>query len=114
MQIIRMNLAMVLPQIKWLLLLLMPLAVLSTSCDPDRKRKCEWYLVPEPDHIDRVDEGMIPVCARNFTNYRQYCRLQATLKFTEEQYGRRFRFVDMEIDKTGTFPRRVVSIKYCE
>jgi len=85
-----------------------------SSCDPERKKKCEWYLVPEPDDLGKQDENMIPVCARNFVNNRQYCRLQASFDFTKENFERKFRFDDMKVDTRGTFPKTVLDIKYCD
>lgn len=86
---------------------------LFMGCDPERKKKCEWYLMPEPNLAGTTTEGYIPVCARNLENNKQYCRLQATLEFSKKYYNKRFKFVDMKIDESGRFPKTVQSIKTC-
>ncbi len=89
------------------------LVALATGCDPDHKKKCEWYLVPDKDRIGKVDKGMIPLCARNFVVNKQDCRLQSPLKFAEEHYQKKFRYVDMKVDGPG-LPRTVEKITHCE
>ena len=83
------------------------------GCDPDRKKKCEWYLMPDVDRVSTVDEGFIPVCARNFTNNKQDCRLQAPLEFAKKHYNKKFKYVDLDYEGTG-IPRTVEAIKHCE
>ena len=99
-----------------ILLLVIAAASLSVflGCDPERKKKCEWYLMPEPSLKGTTTEGYIPVCARNLTNNKQYCRLQASLDFSKKYYQKKFRFVDMKIDESGRFPKTVESIKTCD
>ncbi len=80
------------------------------SCDPSHKKKCEWYLMPEPTLIGTSSPGYIPVCARNLTIDKEYCRIEATLEFAKSVYGKKFRFDDMEIDKSGKFPKKVIAI----
>ena len=99
---------------KLLLCVLMTGAVFLLGCDPERKKKCEWYLMPEPSLQGTTDPGYIPVCARNLTNNMQYCRLQAKLDFAKKVYGKKFRYVDMVIDEKGRFPRKVTSIETCQ
>ncbi len=90
------------------------LALISlVSCDPEHKKKCEWYLMPDPDRIDKVQEGFIPVCARNFKTNKQDFRLQAPLDFARTAYNKKFRYIDMKIDGPG-IPRTIQSIKHCE
>ena len=85
------------------------------GCDPERKKKCEWFLEPEPELKGTVTKaGFIPVCARNFTNNKQYCRLQASMDFAKAVYGKKFKFVDMKIDSSGRFPKTVLDIKTCQ
>lgn len=97
------------------LLFTIPFALVTLfSCDPERKKECEWYLMPEPSLKSSVDPGFIPVCARNLTSNKQYCRLQAKIEFAKKFYGKKFRFVDMDIETSGRFPRKVLSIKTCE
>ena len=83
------------------------------ACDREHKKKCEWYLMPDQDRIGKVQEGFIPVCARNFVTNRQDCRLQAKLDFARNVYNKKFRYVDMKIDGPG-IPRTVQDIKHCE
>ena len=85
-----------------------------TSCDWNHEKKCEWYLMPDPDRIGKSHEGFIPVCARNLVINKENCYLQATLALTQENYGKKFRMVDVGIDRSGTFPRTVTSVKTCE
>lgn len=91
------------------------LMVIVTACDLTHQERCEWYLMPNPDPewIAKVDEGYIPVCARNLVINRENCDLQATLEFAEGNYGKKFRYVDIEIDTSGKFPRKVSGIAEC-
>lgn len=84
------------------------------GCDPERKKKCEWYLMPEPSLSGTTDPGYIPVCARNLTNNKQYCKLQAELEFSKRIYGKKFRYSEMKIDDVGRFPKKILSIEPCE
>jgi len=88
--------------------------LLLAGCDLNHERKCEWYLVPEPKNADKADAGYIPVCARNYTTNKQNCLLQAKFDFVKENFERKFRLVDMDVDEEGRFPRKVKSIKYCD
>lgn len=83
------------------------------SCDLDHKKKCEWKLIPDIDRKedDSIDEGYIPVCARNFITKKQDCRMQATLEYAQESYGKLFRYVDIKI-KSVALPRTVESINF--
>lgn len=86
---------------------------LLLSCDPEHKKKCEWYLMPDADRLGKVEEPFIPVCARNFKTLKQDCRLQAPLEFARNAYNKKFRYIDMKIDGPG-IPRTILSIKHCE
>ncbi len=83
------------------------------SCDPDRKRQCEWYLIPEPDYRHKVEDGFIPVCARNLQNNKQDCKLQTTLEYAKKMYEKKFRYIDLKVKNT-TFPRTIDSIRTCD
>jgi len=85
-----------------------------TGCDSERLKKCEWYLVPEPNDMDKADPGMVAICARNFVSNKQRCRLQATLALAEESFNKKVRFSELEIDRSGKFPRTITSVKYCQ
>lgn len=86
--------------------------IILLGCDPQRHKKCEWYLVPEPDHIELVAKGWVSLCARNYQNNKQRCFIQAKLDFAEKVYGKAFRFSDLELDKSN--PNKVISIKICD
>ncbi|NDE14803.1 hypothetical protein EBZ80_07730 [bacterium] len=85
------------------------------GCDLNHQWRCEWYLMPNPDQqwISKVDEGFIPVCARNLVINRENCDLQATLEMAESHYGKKFRYSDIELDTSGRFPRKVTGFKEC-
>ena len=82
-----------------------------TACDPDRHKKCEWYLVPEPDHRELVGKGWVSLCARNFTTNKQRCFLQSELDFAKKMYGQAFIFDTLETDKS--YPRKILNLKTC-
>ena len=44
---------------------------------------------------------------------KQDCRLQATLEYAEKVYGKKFRYVDMTVEK-ASLPRTVTKIKFCD
>lgn len=100
-------------KILYLFLLISCSLVIFVGCDPERRKQCEWYLVPDLDRKTTVDNGYIPVCARNYTSKKQDCRLQATLEFAQNAYNKKFRYVDMKIKSPG-IPRTVLDIKFCE
>jgi hypothetical protein len=83
------------------------------ACDPDGKKECQWVLEPEPTLKGTTDEGMIPVCARNRKSMKEDCRLQTTLEYAQQVYGRRFRYVDVRVESPG-LPRTVKAIKFCD
>ncbi len=89
--------------------------VSMAACDLNHQERCEWYLMPNPDPewIEKVDPGYIPVCARNLVINRENCDLQATLEFAETHYGKKMRYIDIEIDKTSRFPRKVTGLTEC-
>ena len=84
------------------------------ACDPDRLKKCEWYLVPEPDHKHLVSSDWVPLCARNYTTNKQKCYLKAKFDFAEQVYGKAFRYADMELDDSQGRPHRVLGIETCQ
>ena len=83
-----------------------------SACDPFRKEKCEWYLVPEPEHRHLVEKGWVSLCARNYELNKQKCYYTAKLKFAEKIYGQAFKMTSLKIED-GTFPRKVISIQAC-
>lgn len=95
------------------ILLFLVLSGLTMACDPHRMRKCEWYLVPEPDHRHLVEAGWVSLCARNYVSKKQRCYFRAPLQFAEDIYGKTFRMSDMEFERKPV-PRRVLSVKLCD
>lgn len=87
--------------------------ILLSACDREGKKQCAWVLEPEPKNIERVDEGMIPVCARNRTTMKQDCRLQSTLEYAQKVSNRKFRYVDLKVETYG-IPRTIKSIDFCD
>ncbi len=86
--------------------------VSAVACDPEHKKKCEWYLMPDPDSNSKVEEGYIPVCARNLVVNKEDCRLQAQLKYAKSVYGKKFKYSELSVEE-GRYPHKVVSIKSC-
>ena len=83
-----------------------------SGCDKERKSQCEWYLVPDESRIKDVKDGLIPVCARNYTSNKQDCRLQTTLDFAKSAYLKTFRYTDLKVKTYGN-PRTITEIKTC-
>ncbi len=86
---------------------------LTLACDPEHKKKCEWYLMPDTVRIGQVQEGFIPVCARNLVVNKEDCRLQSTLDFAKSAYNKKFRYSEMKV-KSLAIPRTIDAIKFCE
>ncbi|MBQ46267.1 MAG: hypothetical protein CMP10_02005 [Zetaproteobacteria bacterium] len=83
------------------------------GCDPERREKCEWYLMPDKERRGQTEENMIPVCARNLKSSKEDCRLQTTLKFAEHAWNRKFRYIDLKVESYGN-PRSISQIEFCE
>jgi hypothetical protein len=94
---------------------LMILSFLSimAGCDLYHKNKCEWYLVPEPKHVDRVEPGWVALCARNFEINKQRCNLKAPLAFSKKVFNKPFRYSSLKV-KPGRYPKEVESITLCQ
>ncbi|HYX34853.1 MAG TPA: hypothetical protein VE954_17280 [Oligoflexus sp.] len=97
----------------WLKLSCLALPLL-VGCDPYHKDKCEWYLVPEPEHIQLVDTGWVSLCARNYTINKERCYLKSTLDFAKELNGKLIRFSSLKVAETGPYPREILSVKTCK
>ena len=91
------------------------LLILSScnSCDPEGRKVCAWVLEPDPERMDKVQQGFVPVCARNRETNKEDCRLQATLDQAKEFEGKKFRYVDLLVESPA-LPRTIVSCKFCE
>ena len=83
------------------------------SCDWYHKDRCEWYLVPEPDHIEKVKPGWVSLCARNYEVNRQRCLLKAPLDFAKKVHKVPFRYSSMVV-LPGPYPKEVKSIEPCK
>jgi hypothetical protein len=86
-----------------------------TGCDPEHRKKCEWYLMPDPARREdpKIDSGMIPVCARNLVVNKEDCRFQANLELAQAAWNKKFRYVDVEVSSPA-LPRKISKITYCE
>lgn len=84
-----------------------------SSCDPDGKKDCVWVLEYEPSLKEKVQEGFVPLCARNRKTMKQDCRLQGTVDQLKEADGRFFRYSDLEV-KSPALPRTLVKIHFCK
>lgn len=98
--------------IRFSLFLCFTLMVQGLTCESDRKKECEWYLMPDIDRVGQADEGLIPVCARNFKSNKQDCRLQTTEKFAREHFNKPFRYTDLKVKNLG-IPRTIDTITFC-
>jgi len=87
---------------------------LLVGCDPYHKDKCEWYLVPEPEHIDLVEPGWVSLCARNYVINKERCYLKSTIEFAKEANGKLVRLSSLKIAETGLYPREILSVKTCK
>ncbi len=90
------------------------LGLSGVACDPFHKDKCEWFLVPEPKHINLVEPGWVSLCARNFVINKERCYLKATLEYAKAVNGKAFRLSTMKVKDSGLYPREVESIKACK
>ncbi len=95
-------------------LLVTGICLFVAACDPFHKDKCEWYLVPEPDHVQHVDPGWVALCARNYVVNKQRCYLKSTLKFAKAVQGKTIRLSSLNTDENGTYPREILSVKTCK
>ena len=91
------------------------LGLTQSACDPEHRKKCEWFLIPDTARKDdpKIDQGFIPVCARNLVVNKEDCRLQATPEFAKSAWNKKFRYTDLKTDGIK-LPQRVSQIDYCE
>lgn len=95
------------------LLILLGALTLTAGCDPEGRKNCDWVLEPEPKLIGTTTEGFIPVCARNRVTNKEDCRLQTTLDYAKDVYGRKFRYIDLRVESPG-LPRTISKITFCQ
>ena len=95
----------------WLLVIM---TMNLSGCDPEHRKKCEWYLMPDPARREdtKIESGMIPVCARNLVVNKEDCRFQAPFEFAQQAWNRKFRYVDIE--SGVALPRKITNINFCE
>ena len=83
-----------------------------SGCDPHRKSKCEWYLVPEPKHKHIVKPGWVSLCAKNYELGRQKCFFTAEYGVAENMLNKPFVYNEMEFENSE-FPKPIQAIKPC-
>ena len=59
-----------------------------------------------------VEEGYIPVCARNRTSMKQDCRLQIKPSEAKKFLSKKFRYDDLKVESPA-LPRTIKSVKFC-
>ncbi len=87
------------------------LGLALVACDPMRKKKCEWYLVPNPKANAVMEEGWVSLCVANFKLGRQRCYFTAKPEFVEKVNGVPFRYDSLRY--TDTFPKEIESLQTC-
>lgn len=97
---------------RWIIGSLLFLVPNLLACDPQRLKKCEWYLTPNPKANSLMKVGWVSLCVSNFTLGRQRCYFTAKPDFVEKLNARPFRYSTMEY--TDTFPREIKSITPCD
>ncbi|NRA66516.1 MAG: hypothetical protein HRU19_18655 [Pseudobacteriovorax sp.] len=83
-----------------------------TACDPERQKRCEWYLVPNPKANNLMEPGWVSLCAANFELGRQKCLFTAKPEFVERFNGVPFKLSEMEYHED--IPRKITSITVCD
>ena len=82
-----------------------------TGCDPLRLKKCEWYLIPNPEADKVTKEGWVSVCLANQKLKRQKCYYSALPELANRFNGVPFQYSEMEVRKT--FPKEITALKQC-
>ncbi len=83
-----------------------------TGCDPERKTKCEWYIVPNPEANEMMEPGWVSLCVANFKLGRQRCFFTAKPDMVEKLNGVPFRYSTLKY--TESIPRKILSVKTCK
>lgn len=83
-----------------------------TACDPERKKKCEWYIVPNPKANEMMEPGWVSLCVANFKLGRQKCYFTAKPDLVEKLNGIPFRYNTLKY--SDSFPRKILSVKTCK
>lgn len=83
------------------------------GCDPQRMRKCEWYITPNPVADAATPKGMVSVCVSNFTTKKERCHFIIEPQLAQEFNGIKFQYSEMVYD--GDFqPKKILSLTACE
>ena len=91
----------------------LPILSMMLACDPEGRKECHWVLEPEVRRKQQVEDGFIPLCARNRKTMKQDCLLQATKEQTNKYLGKKFRYVDLRV-KSPALPRTIISVRFCD
>jgi hypothetical protein len=74
--------------------------------------QCDWFIMPDPDRRELIEDGWATVCISNFVINKRKCYLKMKLDEAEAVYGQKFRYVDIEISRSG-FPKEIKSYTSC-
>lgn len=88
------------------------LTFMHLACDKDRKNKCEWYLLPNPDADPLTPPGSVSLCVGNFKLKRQRCYFSGSPELVEQFNGVAFRYNDLKY-KSG-IPKAITHISKCD
>lgn len=93
-------------------LFLLILAHLFSGCDWFHKKKCEWYLIADPDKAILAKPGYASICIRNYVIGKQKCAMVIKLSEAEKVFEKKFKLSEAEINE-DVFPKEITSIKPC-
>lgn len=82
--------------------------LMCTACDPWRKNKCEWYVVPDAKNQSLAKKDWVTLCVRNDKLGKQKCYFQTKYKTARSIRGKTFRYNSMVIDREA-FPRKILA-----
>lgn len=91
---------------------LLAAAFMSIACDPLRKNKCEWYILPYPEGNSSMEIGWVSLCVANFELGKQRCFFTAKPDFVEKIKAKPFRYSSMEF--SDSIPHKIKSLKTCK
>ncbi len=94
------------------ILIILCSSAFNFACDPNRYKKCEWYLDPDNHNRYAVKEGQVPLCVRNYETRKQKCFIVADLSYAKKLQGKAFKYRDLELDRS--MPRKIKNLKLCE
>ena len=88
------------------------IAIAAYACDPLRLKKCEWYLIPNPEADSVTPAGWVSVCLANPQLKRQKCYFAIKLELANKFNGVPFRYSEMEYE--DKFPKEISSLSKCQ